>query len=159
MSSPVQAVSTRFIVSANSDKIQRSSTERFSGTESKSSGTSNWLANLATLNNLVRTPKYFASISSGLMWKSSPTWASHAFHSLKHSEPILLAFSCTLFSGPLTLQEPVLPPAPHSRTLSASIPFPRDLDIFLPHGSIPSPSIQTCLNPGLSSNRALFSRV
>ena len=154
-----QAFSTRSIVSENSDRIHLSSTERSLGTVSKSLGTSNWLANLATLNNFVRTPKYLASISSGLIWKSSPTCASHAFHNLKHSEPILFARSCTLFSGPLTLQEPVLPPAPHSRTLSASIPLPSDFDIFRPQGSIPKPSIHTCLNPGLSSSSALFNKV
>ncbi len=42
---------------------------------------------------------------------------------------------------------------------SASIPFPRDLDILRPQGSIPRPSIQMLANPGLSSSKADLRRV
>ena len=153
------AVLTSDIIELNSDNIHSSSIFSVLGVVSRSIGISNCEANLATLNSLVNTPKYFFSISSGLIWKSSPTCASHAFHNLKHSLPILFAFRLTVFSGPLTFHEPVRPPAPHSSTESASIPLPNDLLIFLPQGSIPRPSIQTCLNPGLSSRRADFSRV
>ena len=151
---------TRPMTSSNSDRIHLSSAAKSKGALSKSSGTSNWLANRATLNTLVRTPKYLDSISSGLIWKSSPTCASQAFHSRKHSLPILFALrEICLPSGPLIFQEPVRPPAPHSRTESASMPFPRDLDILRPHGSIPRPSTHMFWNPGWSSNNALFSKV
>ena len=53
-----QDSSTLDIVCPNSDKIHWSSGSRLDGTESKSDGTSNWLANLATLKIFVRIPKY-----------------------------------------------------------------------------------------------------
>ena len=159
MSRVCHAFFTVSMVAWNSAKIHSSSTAKPSGHVSRSFGTSNWDANRATLNNLVKTPKYFFSISSGLMWKSSPTWASQAFHKRKHSLPILFARRLTVLSGPLTFHEPVRPPAPHSSTESASIPLPRDLLIFRPQGSMPKPSIQTCLKPGWSSKRVDFSNV
>ena len=159
MSISFHPCSTRVITNWNSERIHSSSGCKLSVKFSRFDGTGNWLANRATLNNFVNTPKYFCSISSGLIWKSSPTWASQAFQSRKHSEPILFALRFTTLSGPRIFHDPVLPPAPHSSTEFASIPFPRDFDIFLPQGSIPKPSIQICLNPGESNNNALFNRV
>ena len=159
MSKSDHAVSTVCIVLWNSARIQRSSGANEVGGVSNSDGTSNCEANRATLNNLVKTPKYFFSISSGLIWKSSPTCASQAFQRRKHSLPILLARNLTEPSGPLTCHEPVRPPAPHSRTESASMPLPRDLLILRPQGSIPSPSIHTCWKPGWSKTKVDLSSV
>ena len=132
MSISDQCLSVLSLILSYSDSIHISALERLGGMDP---GDLNWLANLATLNILVSTPKYFDSISSGLMWKSSPTWASAAFQSLKHSDPILLALSLTDFpSGPLICHEPVLPPRPQSRTESASIPLRQVLTISFPCG-------------------------
>ena len=68
----------------------------------------------------------------------------------KHSLPILFARSETEPSGPRTFHEPVLPPTPHSKTLSASVPLPRDLDILRPHGSIPE-----TIDPDMLEARAI----
>ena len=154
---PVLAFSSN---SVNSARIHLSSFSISSGIVSKSPSKSNCEANLPTLNIFVKTPKYRNSICSGFIWKSSPTCASAAFQNLKHSEPIFLACNATcLPSGPLIFQEPVRPPAPHSRTEPASMPLPRDFDILRPQGSIPSPSIQTFANPGLSKSNVDFKRV